>query len=193
MATAAVEARRAWDTLLSAWRELHLPGEGWRAEIEEQRIVLMPPPGELHNRIASRLVRMLSREVPYSWEIFETMGVQIPYVARLYVPDVAVFPAEVFPTTEPPVAAEHALLLVEITSPGNAEHDRKKKRWAYANAPVPLYLLVDPHDSVGPSATLYAEPRNGDYQSITKTTLGSVIELPEPFGFPLATAELPTE
>lgn len=167
--------------------------DGWRAEVEEYRITPKEPPSELHNRIASRIVRMLSREIPPEWEIFEAMGMQIPHVERLYVPDIALFPGDVFPTPKPPVAAEDALLVVEITSPGNADHDRKKKRWAYAQAPVPLYLLIDLHDVSGPSATLFADPNNGDYGSITKVALGAVISLPEPFGFDIDTAQLPAE
>ncbi|MDA2811867.1 hypothetical protein O4J56_14585 [Nocardiopsis sp. RSe5-2] len=44
MSVAVVGAEHQWDVLLRAWREVDLPGEGWRAEIDEQRIALMPPP-----------------------------------------------------------------------------------------------------------------------------------------------------
>ncbi|EST25148.1 hypothetical protein [Streptomyces niveus] len=37
-----------WEYLLETWRELDVP-EGWRAEIDEARIFLVPPPHAHHN------------------------------------------------------------------------------------------------------------------------------------------------
>ncbi|MDA2803765.1 Uma2 family endonuclease [Nocardiopsis suaedae] len=131
--------------------------------------------------------------LPIEWEIFPTVGVQVPHVEKLYVPDLCVIPSDVFPTAKPPVEGAEALLVVEITSPSNVEHDRKKKRWAYAHAPVSLYLLVDAYDVSGPSVTLFSHPNNGDYGTITKERFGAQVHLPEPFGFDLETGAFPKE
>ncbi|WP_412077248.1 Uma2 family endonuclease [Streptomyces xanthophaeus] len=64
----------------------------------------------------------------------------------------------VYADVSDPVDAAEALLVVEITSKSNAEDDRKKKLWAYAHAPVPVYLLIDRFDEHGPTATLFTGP-----------------------------------
>lgn len=83
-------------------------------------------------------------------------------------------------------------MAVEITSSGNARHDRTKKLWAYAHAPVPLYLLIDRFDEHGPTVTLFSEPVNGAYQVSVRTSFGKRVTLPEPFDVELATEGFPT-
>lgn len=57
---------RPWDYLLRTWRELDVP-EGWRAEIDAEQIVLVPPPHAHHNGIAAEVQRRLTEICPKSW------------------------------------------------------------------------------------------------------------------------------
>ncbi|MFF1481035.1 hypothetical protein ACFVYD_26370 [Streptomyces sp. NPDC058301] len=56
--------RSEWDDLLQAWRELDVP-EGWRAEIDEGQVRMVPPPHPHHSHIAERVQRALHRSFPH--------------------------------------------------------------------------------------------------------------------------------
>ncbi|MCX4550094.1 Uma2 family endonuclease [Streptomyces sp. NBC_01387] len=186
--------RRPWDDLLRAWRELDVP-EGWRAEIDGGQIVVVPPPHAHHNGIAAKVQRLLYRTLPEELEIYQTLGIHIAPLDKLYVPDLVVMPTALIdaadPDTSDPVDAAEALLVVEITSKSNAKDDRTKKLWSYAHAPVPTYLLIDRFDEHGPTATLFTTPLNGAYKHSERVPFGEQIKLPEPFGCLLDTAAFP--
>ncbi|MFJ1703558.1 Uma2 family endonuclease [Kitasatospora sp. NPDC088346] len=190
----AVESEREWTYLLDTWRELDVP-EGWRAEIEEGQIVLVPPPGKGHNLIAGEVHDALVRCLPPEIGAYQTLGVEIVQSERIYVPDLVVVDKELLKQPDrgdaDPVDASEILLAVEITSAGNARHDRTRKLWAYAHAPVPHYLLIDRFDEHGPTVTLFSEPVNGAYRRSLRTPFGKPVSLPEPFGAELVTDGFP--
>ncbi|CAM5603376.1 hypothetical protein GCM10010329_50830 [Streptomyces spiroverticillatus] len=190
-----VSSEGPWDYLLETWRGLDIP-DGWRAEIDEGRIVLVPPPHRHHNAIAHQLQKFLYGVLPADLGIFQTLGVNIVSLDRLYVPDLVVMP-ERFVVDEDaegsnPVDAAEALLVVEITSRGNARDDRTMKLWGYAHAPVPAYLLIDRFDQHGPTSTLFTEPQNGAYKHADRVPFGETLVLPEPFGGELDTSRFPS-
>ncbi|MFD7945193.1 Uma2 family endonuclease [Streptomyces sp. NPDC059744] len=186
---------RPWDYLLQTWRELDVP-EGWRAEIDEGQIVLVPPPHAHHNGIAAKVQRRLYRDLPEELEIYQTLGIHVAPLDKLYVPDLVVMPSELIDAADPessdPMGASDALLIVEITSKGNAREDRTKKYRAYARAAVPMYLLIDRFDTRGARATLFTEPNeDGTYKRSDAVPFGKPLTLPEPFGTTLLTADFP--
>ncbi|MFB7306731.1 Uma2 family endonuclease [Streptomyces sp. NPDC056192] len=186
---------RPWDYLLQTWRELDVP-EGWRAEIDEGQIVLVPPPHAHHNGIAAKVQRRLYRDLPEELEIYQTLGIHVAPLDKLYVPDLVVMPSELIDAADPessdPMGASDALLIVEITSKGNAREDRTKKYRAYARAAVPMYLLIDRFDTRGAMATLFTEPNeDGTYKRSDAVPFGKPLTLPEPFGTTLLTADFP--
>ncbi|MFB6778965.1 Uma2 family endonuclease [Streptomyces sp. NPDC056352] len=186
---------RSCDYLLRTWRELDVP-EGWRAEIDEERIVLVPPFQAHHHAIVGRVQRRLYEVLPEELEIYQTLGVHVAPLDKLYVPDLVVMPSELIDTVDPessdPMDVSEALLIVEITSKGNARDDRTKKYRAYARAGVPLYLLIDRFDTRGAMATLFTEPNeDGTYKRSDAVPFGKPLTLPEPFGTTLLTADFP--
>ncbi|MEE1749827.1 MULTISPECIES: Uma2 family endonuclease [unclassified Streptomyces] len=186
---------RPWDYLLRTWRELDVP-EGWRAEIDEGQIVLVPPPHAHHNGIAAKVQRRLYRDLPEELEIYQTLGIHVAALDKLYVPDLVVMPSELIDAADPeindPMDAAEALLVVEVTSKGNARDDRTKKYRAYARAGVPMYLLIDRFDTRGAMATLFTEPNeDGTYKHSDPVPFGKPLVLPEPFGTTLRTDEFP--
>lgn len=126
---------RPWDYLLQTWRELDVP-EGWRAEIDEGQIVLVPPPHAHHNGIAAKVQRRLYRDLPEEVEIYQTLGIHVAPLDKLYVPDLVVMPSELIDAADPessdPMDASDALLIVEITSKGNAGRTGRR-----STAPTP--------------------------------------------------------
>lgn len=81
------------------------------------------------------------------------------------------------------------LMAVEITShdADTNRRDRVEKPVGYAEAAIPVYLLID-RDS--DTLTVYSEPRNGTYEQNPSYPFGADVELPAPVGFTLDTEEL---
>lgn len=184
-----------WDYLLRTWQGLDVP-EGWRAEVDEGRICLVPPPHPHHSGIAAEVQRRLYANLPDELGVYQTLGVHVAPLDKLYVPDLVVMPAELVDGADPeagdPMDASEALLIVEITSKGNAREDRTKKYRAYARAGVPMYLLIDRFDTRGTMSTLFTEPNeDGTYKRYEAVPFGKPLGLPAPFDVTLATDAFP--
>ncbi len=193
MTAAVVEANWDWDSLLHVWQELDVP-DGWRAEIlGGEGITMAPPPAKPHSHIAGIVNRVLVNGVRDGWDVHQTLGVSVARIGSLYIPDFAVAPrvSLTVGVENDPVPAADLSLVVEITSAGNARHDRMTKRWGYAHAPVPLYLLIDRWDDNGPAVTLFSDPADGDYRHSERVPFGEPITLPAPFDLEIATVEFP--
>ncbi|MER7107926.1 Uma2 family endonuclease [Streptomyces sp. NPDC000229] len=183
---------RHWDELVRFWEESDWP-EGSKVEIIDGIIVVTPPPAAPLNRIAEKVHRRLYTVVPDDWGVYQTLGVAHPSRGRLYVPDLVVIPesavAELEGSESAPLTA--AELIVEITSFSNASYDRLNKAAAYAEAKVPLYLLIDRFAPAGPTVTLYGEPKGDVYRVLSAVKFGEDIHLPAPFDLTLETSAFP--
>ncbi|KRC95731.1 MULTISPECIES: Uma2 family endonuclease [unclassified Streptomyces] len=180
-----------WDGLVRIWQETDAP-EGCKVEIIEGIVTVAPPPSNAHNDIADQVQRELYRVIPREWGIYQSLGTAVPSRVGLYIPDIAVAPKEVLRTEAGNcVPASEAELIVEITSKANASNDRIRKAAGYAQAGVPLYLLIDSWAPGGPTVTLYGEPQGDVYRVLRAGKFGDTVELPEPFGLKLDTADFP--
>jgi Uma2 family endonuclease len=65
--------------------------DGWRAEIDEGRIIVVPPPTSGHNLIADLVSQRLYSCLPDGYGLYQTLGVHIARLDKLYVPDLVVF------------------------------------------------------------------------------------------------------
>ncbi|SFL23135.1 Endonuclease, Uma2 family (restriction endonuclease fold) [Streptomyces pini] len=161
-------------------------------EIIDGVITVSPPPAGNHNVIAARLQRLLDRAIPEDWYVYRTQGVSIPFRSGIHVPDLLVMPEAVVEEAEgSSVPADDAELVVEITSSSNARHDRISKPAGYAQAGVPLYLLVDRWAPGGPTVTLYGEPKGDTYRVLHAGKFGDKVFLPDPFGLTIDTGVFP--
>jgi Uma2 family endonuclease len=82
------------------------------------------------------------------------------------------------------------LMAVEITSYDSDTHDRDRveKPRAYAEAAIPVYLLIDRDNA---SVVVHSQPDPEDgYRDIHTVKLGGRAALPDPVGIELDTAEL---
>lgn len=179
-----------WDELVWVWGQTDAP-KGCKVEIIEGIVTVAPLSTTSHHRIAERIQRRLSGVIPEQWHIFQWLGMAVPARLGLYVPDLAVVPEMPVEGHEDFVPAAAAQLAVEITSKATAHHDRTAKAVGYAEAGVPLYLLVDGSAPGGPTVTLYGEPKEGVYRLLRAGKFGERITLPEPFGLELDTGEFP--
>lgn len=81
------------------------------------------------------------------------------------------------------------LMAVEITShdADTDRRDRVEKPVGYAEAGIPVYLLIDRDDG---TLTVYSEPKDGTYQESPSYPYGTAVALPHPVGITLDTEEL---
>ncbi|RZB15145.1 Uma2 family endonuclease [Streptomyces sp. F001] len=179
-----------WDEIVRVWEETDAP-EGSKVEIIEGVVTVPPPPSKDHNTTAALLQRRLYTKIPESWEIYQTLGLEVPGISDLFVPDLAVLPVSSVLGKGNRVPADEAELVVEITSKRNANHDRIKKVHGYARAGVPLYLLLDPWHSDRPTATLYGVPQDGTYRVLASVEYGEKLTLPTPFELDIDTSVFP--
>ncbi|MER5964083.1 Uma2 family endonuclease [Streptomyces sp. NPDC002057] len=179
-----------WDDLVRIWEGTD-PPEGCKVEIIEGIITVSPPPSPLHNDIADEVQRALYGVIPRDWGAYRTQAVTVPTRAGMFVPDLLVAPKKAVREARLALQASEAELVVEITSRGNANHDRIVKLQGYATAAVPLYLLVDRWHSGRPTATLYGEPKNGLYRVLDVVEFGEEIHLPAPFDLTIDTGTFP--
>ncbi|PGH48561.1 Uma2 family endonuclease [Streptomyces sp. Ru87] len=169
-----------WEDLVRLREEMEWP-EGCKVEIIEGIITVSPPASSDHNNIADDIQRLLYTVIPRSWGIFQTQGVAVPGRQGIYIPDLAVMPKEALATARTDIPAGVAELVVEITSRTNAGQDRISKPAGYAQAGVPLYLLVDAWAPGGPTVTLFGEPKGDVYRVLQAGKFGDPVRLPEPF------------
>ncbi|MDH6225379.1 MULTISPECIES: Uma2 family endonuclease [Streptomyces] len=182
-----------WDEAVRLWEEMEWP-EGSRVEIIEGIVTVAPPPSNPHNVIVELVQQHLYEAVPKDrdWGIYQTLGVASPSRGNLCIPDLLVVPREVPRTQGSYIPAGAAELVVEVTSRGNAAHDRLNKAAGYAQAGVPLYLLIDAWAPRGPALILYGEPQADTYRTLQTGKFGEPFPLPEPFDCVLSTERFPT-
>ncbi|MGW7461707.1 Uma2 family endonuclease [Streptomyces sp. NPDC054797] len=182
-----------WDSVVRLWEEMDWP-EGCKVEIIEGIVTVAPTPANQHNLIAGEVQRKLYAVLPEEWGIYQTQSVAVPSRKGMFIPDLLVVPKEVLSASESVyyVHAAEAELVVEITSPSNASHDRIAKAAGYAHAGVPLYLLIDAFAPGGPTVTLFGEPSGDVYRVLQAGKFGETFHIPEPFNLKLDTSVFPT-
>jgi Uma2 family endonuclease len=157
--------------------------------VEEGVLLVMNPPGFRHGAIVSDMVRTFNR-AETEWAVRENFQWDLrDGSTRFFVPDLVV--AEPGATSNSEVRVR-IVLIAEVTSPDSQDtvlNDRTIKPKHYARGGVPLYLLVDQELSTW---TLYALAEGWQrYQVAADGRYGEPVPLPEPFRFPLPTADWP--
>ncbi|MFF5258537.1 Uma2 family endonuclease [Actinomadura viridis] len=178
--------------LLEGFLELDTP-QGYRAEFIEGEIVVSPPPMGKHEKILSRINRQVFRQASTEMDASGHKGLELARGKRctknFIIPDGVYAPLDLDLFEEagswmPPGGVS---MVLEVTS-GKRDKDRGVKRHCYAKAGIPLYLLVDRTER---TVSLFSEPDppEEDYLEDVRVIFGKPIELPDPFGFSLETAD----
>ncbi|MBC2904985.1 Uma2 family endonuclease [Streptomyces cupreus] len=163
--------------------------EGLHVELINGRVLVTPAPDGDHDENVMAIgdqVRAYDPEL----RMYQERGLVVPaYRAGRARVDGAVAPVGYFrgqPSWADPVGV---LLVVEVTSGSqkDADIDRVDKRDAYAQAALPVYLLVDRHRG---EVVVHWDPEGGRYQHSEKAVFGAKLRLPDPFGFDLDTSDL---
>ncbi|MFJ2472783.1 Uma2 family endonuclease [Streptomyces sp. NPDC087659] len=181
---------REWDGLVRLWEETDAP-EGCKVEIIEGIVTVSPTPANSHNSVAQRVQRQLYAVIPEDWGVYQTLAVAVPSRLGMFIPDLIVAPEAALDEPGHYIPAAAALLVVEITSKSNANHDRIEKLHGCATAGVPLYLLLDSWHSGRPTATLYGQPKNAMYRVLDTVKYGEGLRIPAPFDLTIDTGAFP--
>ena len=119
---------------------------GWRAEVLGDRLVVNPPSGHSHNRLADRIYRLFLSRLPGNLDVamlgegvYQSTG-----VSEYMVPDVVVFQTDGI--VQDRLIGRNVELVVEVVSPAN----RREANYEFAVAErasrysIPWALIVDP-------------------------------------------------
>ncbi|MDQ8704213.1 Uma2 family endonuclease [Streptomyces sp. LHD-70] len=156
---------------------------GYRVEIIEGRLTVTPPADVAHSRALNRLVRpfIAAGLDDGATEVHQAIGLWLPTGAEDFaIPDLSIVDADV---------DEHLVenncydpvcfrLVLEVTS-SNYRADLRTKVAAYADAKVPVYLIVDRKHQRLHTLT---EPLASGYDNHQVYAPGQTVALPESIG-----------
>lgn len=161
--------------------------EGWRVELVEGEIYVVPPANGEHEEIVSELSGQV-RDHDRGLGRYTGIGLNVAGASGTghVIPDLVIAPKGSFHDEEEWHAPSGVLLVAEVTSDSTAFRDREQKIRGYARAGIPIYLLIDRGEG---EVLVYSEPSGDDYTKGPKYKLGLAVPLPAPLGFELDTAE----
>ncbi|WP_274914843.1 Uma2 family endonuclease [Streptomyces sp. WZ-12] len=178
------------ETLLDFFLSLDTP-EGFRAELVEGELVVTPPTDGDHEDYLGIINEQVYGQSATPMRSSGGKGLVLSssgdHPADHVIPNATFAPRSLrlFRGAPPWMPSDGVAMVVEVTS-SKPRNDREGKRYAYARAGIPLYLLVD-HDRS--AVTLFSEPSDGDYGGSTTVPFGKALPLPAPFSFDLETTE----
>lgn len=122
----------------------------------------------------------------------QMITLEIAKTGDRYVPDLVVMPiplarGEGWDGPDRVRPAEEVELVVEVVSPSSRHYDWIDKAKGYAQAGVPLYLVIDPARE---EIALFQEPEGSEYQEVTRTRKNGSVRFPQPFDLKLDAADL---
>ncbi|MFJ8535655.1 Uma2 family endonuclease [Streptomyces sp. NPDC093591] len=161
-----------------------------RFEFIDGRIGLKKVTNGNHNTITMWLIRQCMRARP-DLDLNPLQGLKVEaYRKGRARPDGVLAPVDHFVGQGEWADPRGVLMAVEITSYDSDTHkrDRVEKPRAYAEAGIPVYLLID-RDNL--SILVHSDPDLEDgYRDIHVVRLGGKVTLPDPVGIELDTEEL---
>jgi Uma2 family endonuclease len=147
-----------------------------RVELIDGSLLVSAAPNKRHQRLTHKLeVALEPGAEAAGLLVFHEVNVRLKS-NRIVIPDLVVADTDEHGSV---VDAAEIRLIGEITSPSNAATDRVIKMQFYAEAGIPLYLLVDP-DEAGTTVRLLRLD-GGHYVQVALARRGERISVDEPF------------
>jgi Uma2 family endonuclease len=185
---------------------LHLPDRLFRVEVIGGEIVVSPAPALEHGGIVQDIADSVAEarfgRPGFPWKCIQGTGMDLVGIRDGYVPDLMILEAETLREARQAgvryLVPDQVELVIELTSPSNANDDRKPAalrpeptKWnGYARAEIPYYLLVD-RDPKAARTTLFSIPDQGTgaYLHEDSWAFGETVVLPDPIGLEIPTVE----
>ena len=183
MSTASVERHHGDRPLIAEANRLMERNPGYRVEIIGGLILVSPPPDVAHARALARLTRPFTAAGidGSETEVLQGVGLWLPSGSEDYaVPDLVVVDADIEEhfvgnNCYEPVAFR---LVLEVTST-NWKADLQTKVAAYADANVPVYVVVDrKHQRLH----VLTDPEGNTYATHRVHAPGELVALPDSLG-----------
>ncbi|MGH3312418.1 MAG: Uma2 family endonuclease [Streptomyces sp.] len=161
--------------------------EGWRVELIEGEIHVVPPANGEHEEIVSEVTGQV-RDHRKELGRYTGLGLFVPDASPTgkVVPDLVIAPKGSFGDKKEYHDPAPVILVGEVTSRSTGYQDRGPKLRGYARAGIPCYLLIDREAG---EVIVYSEPSVEQYTRKSEAMLSKKIALPEPLGFELDTSE----
>ncbi|WUH95882.1 Uma2 family endonuclease [Streptomyces sp. NBC_00433] len=165
--------------------------EGLRLEFLGGKLGVKAAPDGLHSEIILWLQRICMQQSP-DLGLHSDRGLVVEtYRKGRARPDGTLAPIGHFVGAGEWAEPDGVLMTVEVTSfdSDTTQRDRVDKPRAYAEAGIPVFLLIDRDAG---EITVHSEPGNGAYQMRVTVPFGKAVSLPAPVGIELDTAQLLT-
>ncbi|MFF5305711.1 Uma2 family endonuclease [Streptomyces sp. NPDC013161] len=162
--------------------------EGWRVELIEGKIHVVPPANGEHEEIVSETAEQVTlNRHDGDLRTYTGLGLHVPdaSVTGQVVPDLVIAPKGSFADDQRYHDPAPVVLVGEVTSESTAVNDRGPKLRGYARAGIPCYLLIDREAG---TVIVYSEPAEDRYTRAAEIEISKTVALPEPLGFDLDTS-----
>ncbi|KOG86623.1 Uma2 family endonuclease [Streptomyces varsoviensis] len=158
-------------------------------EFIDGKLEVKPVPDGDHDEIIMWLLEQCMQQQP-ALRLYPERGLRVEtYRKGRARPDGVLAPRRHFAGQGEWAEPDGILMTVEVTSydADTDNRDRHEKRFAYGDAGIPVYLLID-RDAH--TLAVYSELKNGNYKKRLTYDYGDTVELPAPVSITLDTEEL---
>ncbi|MFF8711563.1 Uma2 family endonuclease [Streptomyces sp. NPDC015184] len=174
------------ETLLTTANRLMEQHPGYRVEIIGGVIGVAPIPDGRHAMVLTRvMIPLLAAELHgQATDVLQRVGLWLPGAPEDYaVPDLAIVDADLDEHLIENNCYDPAVfrLVPEVTS-SNCNNDLRNKVTAYAEAKIPVYVIIDRRHG---RVHVLTEPVSGGYDSHQVYAPGQEVTLPESIGAPV--------
>ncbi|MFI7318888.1 Uma2 family endonuclease [Streptomyces venezuelae] len=160
---------------LDRWFELieRLVPEGIKAEVVEGAVHMVPQ-RDNHWDIIRRIVRALEDQFGMDVRVKSDVRIDFPGHDNGFCPDVAKLSDTAKKDENGRWRYQDVEFIAEVISRGTGLNDYGPKKTTYAEAEVPVYLIVDPYQG---RCHVHTDPKDGEYRTESKSDFGKEIDL----------------
>jgi Uma2 family endonuclease len=147
--------------------------EGYKVEIVGGN-VHMTPQRSAHWEIIRGFLWALEDRFGRGVKVFSDVRIDFPGHENGFCPDIALLKDSAKQDDTGHWRWQDVVFVAEVISKGTAANDYGPKRFAYAEAEVPLYVIADPYQG---RCSIYTDPKQGDYAEPTRVDFGTDLDL----------------
>ncbi|WP_158578610.1 Uma2 family endonuclease [Spongiactinospora rosea] len=164
------------------------PMPGLHIEVVNGRVIVSPRGNPQQSWIIGQLVRHLGPIADKrDWDVWPELDVCIAWTRDPLIPDFAMGPEDAPRWGDDEILSNGLVLVAEVVSRSSVREDREDKPVIYAKGGVPFMLVIDPI-AEPPTVSLWSDPGDDGYHTITKVKMGEELPIPEPVDYVLDTS-----
>ncbi|MDQ8704652.1 Uma2 family endonuclease [Streptomyces sp. LHD-70] len=162
---------RTLDEMFEWLEKMPIP-EGYKTEFVGGHL-FMSPQRDNHWEIIFDILDQLRTKYPRK-RLKSDVRIDYPGYLNGFATDVTLLKADAVKNAKGQWRYQDVEFTAEVISRSTGMNDYGPKKDAYAEAGVPLYLVVDPYQG---RCHVYTDPKNGEYRSESKADFGEEIDL----------------